>query len=561
MPSRAVLIALQLGALCLVIAFAWLFIGEPLLLGVLPRTDSGRVRAVEAAVIGILVCSVLVAASVYMVLRRQPRLGAAANRGKALSYIQPPRLQSLAESVPDVWWVVDVETSRFVYVSPSVEEQRGYLAVEVLRQDLAAAFTRDSLQHLMRVLPERVEAYREGRTATYTDEIEQTCRNGGSLWTETRTRLFQNEANGRLEMCGISRDRTAQRQDEAIKRESKARLDLIHHCARLGYIDIDSRSLQVFWSDETFRLLGYEPQSFIPTHQQFLERIHPEDLQTVREDLSALLMENTIPDSEYRIVRPDGETLWVYGRGELVRDEQGKPLRYIMVLFDITVRKRNDQQLRASVREKEVLLKEIHHRVKNNLQIISSLISLQASHVKDEESKVLFEESRSRIRALALVHERLYWSESLASIDFTEYLKGVIQDLTHGRENGEISIDLDAEHISLDVDRAIPCGLIVNELCTNALKHAFVERTGGAVVVSLHHGPNNQVILGVRDNGVGLPADLDVFRETSMGMTLVTSLVDQIGGSLSVNRIGGTAFEVSFRPQLQAEPVPSLSQV
>jgi PAS domain S-box-containing protein len=339
-----------------------------------------------------------------------------------------------------------------------------------------------------------------------------------------------------------------------MKRESEARLDLIHHCARLGYIDIDARTLEVFWSDETFRLLGYPPRSFTPTHRSFLERVHPDDLETVQEDISALLMEYKVSDSEYRILRPDGETLWVYGRGDLVRDEKEKPLRFIIVLFDITTGKRHDQQIKASVREKEVLLKEIHHRVKNNLQIISSLISLQASKVKDEESRMLFDESRSRIRALALVHERLYWSESLASIDFKEYLKRD-PDLVHGSATEHLSIDLDADHIMLDIDQAIPCGLIVNELCANALKHAFLHRPGGTITVSLHRGSENKVILGVRDDGIGLPPGFDIYRETSMGMTLVTSLWIKSEGW---RWTASAACEVAFRPQTHPEPPLSL---
>ncbi len=561
MSSRAFRIALHAGVASLLIACIWVLLGDPLLRLALPPGDDAGQWLWGRLGIGLVACALALTATMYLLLREQPARTNARGRGRSASSIPLDRLQALAEFAPDVWWVVDVQTSRFVYVSPSVEQLRGYYANEVLLQDLDAALTRESHQHMMGVLPSRIDAFRRGDSASYTDELEQTCRNGGSVWTETETKFFVNEANKRLEMCGISRDRTAKQRDEVIRRESKTRLDLIHHCARLGYIDIDARTLEVFWSDETFRLLGYQPQAFTPSHRSFLERVHPDEQEAVQEDFSALLMEQTISDSEYRIVRPDGEILWVYGRGDLVRDERGRPLRYIIVLFDVTAGKRHDQQLKASVREKEVLLKEIHHRVKNNLQIISSLISLQASRVKDEESRMLFDESRSRIRALALVHERLYWSESLANIDFREYLRGVIQDLMHGRTNEQITITLDAEQIALDIDQAIPCGLIVNELCSNALKHAFVDRPAGAITVSLHRSGENMVYMAVRDDGVGLPAELDVYRETSIGMTLVTSLVDQIGGSLTVDRVGGTAFEITFRPQSHPVPEPSRTPV
>jgi len=554
MSSRSFHIALQAGAALVLIGCIWVLLGDPLLrLALPPRDDTGPWLWARIG-IGLLACALALMGTVYLLLLDEPARPAARSRPLPPTSIPMVRLQNLAEFAPEVWWVVDVQTLRFVYVSPSVEELRGYYATEVLLQDLPAALTRESSRQLMQALPGRINAFRAGDTKSYADDLEQTRRDGGTVWTETQTRFFVNEANRRLEMCGISRDRTARQREEAIRRESTTRLDLIHHCARLGYIDIDARTLEVFWSDETFRLLGYQPQSFAPTHRSFIEHVHPDERETVQEDISALLMEQKVSDSEYRVVRPDGEVLWVYGRGDLVRDERGTPLRYIIVLFDVTAGKRHDQQLKASVREKEVLLKEIHHRVKNNLQIISSLISLQASRVKDEESRMLFDESRSRIRALALVHERLYWSESLANIDFREYLKGVIQDLLHGKGSDRITIGLDAEQIVLDIDQAIPCGLIVNELCSNALKHAFVDRSDGTITVSLHRTGVSMVSLVVRDDGVGLPEDLDVYRETSLGMTLVTSLVDQIGGALVVDRVGGTAFEITFRPQ--SHPVP-----
>ncbi|MCC6396849.1 MAG: PAS domain S-box protein, partial [Bacteroidetes bacterium] len=630
---------------------------------------------------------ILLTAVVYAVLRRQVGVEPPVHAGRKSDAAQTIRFHSLTHSTPDVLWVVDAELYHFLYVSPSVEHLRGFAAEEVLRHNFPATLSAESREYFMKAMPERLNAFRAGSVQTYVDDLAMTCRGGETVWTRTWTRLLLNDATKKLELCGVTRDRTAQRLEDAIQMENEARLDLIHRCAHLGYIDINSSTLDVYWSDETFRLLGYAPQAFKPTHRNFFERVHPDDVHTVQEEISALLMENQISVSEYRIVRPDGEIRWMYGRSDLVRDDEGKPLRYIVVLFDITARKRaeealhvnelrfrgmteqladmlfvtdaqgiityvspackrlfgrspeqvvgsaftgflpeyersrtlelfratanrrnpaqqmdlvfrhangshfagelstsilskdgvvngtiglvrdvterkrRDQELKASLREKEVLLKEIHHRVKNNLQIISSLISLQASRVKDEESRVLFDESRSRIRALALVHERLYWSESLASIDFKEYLKGVIQDLLHAGGNEHITIDLDADSVSLDIDQAIPCGLIVNELCTNALKHAFPDKTRGRIAVSLRECDDGSVLLAVRDDGIGLPADLDVFRETSMGMTLVTSLVDQIGGSLAVDRNGGTAFALTFRPQERTEPASSVTAV
>ena len=184
---------------------------------------------------------------------------------------------------------------------------------------------------------------------------------------------------------------------------------------------------------------------------------------------------------------------------------------------DITERKRAEERIKASLREKEVLLKEIHHRVKNNLQVISSLVSLQADGLADPTLRDLFQDVRDRVRSMALVHEKLYQSANLARVEFADYARSLLALPLAGprRRRGRVRLTLDLEPVSLSVETAVPCGLILNELVSNALKHAFPGGRGGEVAVALHAGPDGRVRLRVRDNGVGLPAGLD-WRQSAL---------------------------------------------
>jgi PAS domain S-box-containing protein len=225
---------------------------------------------------------------------------------------------------------------------------------------------------------------------------------------------------------------------------------------------------------------------------------------------------------------------------------EGRVTHCVVVSHDITVRKSTEDQLQTSLREKEVLLKEVHHRVKNNLQVISSLLSLQSSSIESSETRELVRESQNRVRSMALIHEKLYQSDSLARIDFGEYLRNLTRDLFRSYSAGGVALKLQAEDVPLDVDAAVPCGLIVNELVSNALKYAFPAGRGGELSVSFARVALDRYALTVTDNGVGLPKDLDVRNARTLGLQLVTMLVTQLHGTLDVVSDGGTTFLITL---------------
>jgi two-component sensor histidine kinase len=207
-----------------------------------------------------------------------------------------------------------------------------------------------------------------------------------------------------------------------------------------------------------------------------------------------------------------------------------------------------NENLSKEVHEKEILLKEIHHRVKNNLQVISSLFNLQAGQVRETGTLQILRDSQTRVRSMALIHEKLYQSKNLARIDFGEYVQSLATDLfrSYQRTLGGIQLKVQVDEVYLDLDQAIPCGLILNELVTNALKYAFPGGREGTIRVELHNETGNMVTLRVMDDGIGLPNDLDVHTTKTLGWQLINSLVAQLDGRLEIDNTHGTNCGVSF---------------
>jgi two-component sensor histidine kinase len=218
---------------------------------------------------------------------------------------------------------------------------------------------------------------------------------------------------------------------------------------------------------------------------------------------------------------------------------------------DITERKRSEEKIRTSLKEKEVLLKEIHHRVKNNLQVISSLLNLQANQIRDKESAAVFRDSQSRVKAMSLVHERLYQSSDLARIDFAGYVQDVTRHLLRSYQSGphRVKLQVDVDPVSFNIDTAIPCALIINELVSNAMKYAFPNGREGEIHIRLNQlDATGDLNLCISDNGVGFPVNVSWEKTDSLGLQLVRSLTDQLNGTIQCQLDQGSRFDIRFRP-------------
>ena len=205
-------------------------------------------------------------------------------------------------------------------------------------------------------------------------------------------------------------------------------------------------------------------------------------------------------------------------------------------------------QVNQLLKDKQILMKEIHHRVKNNLMIISSLLNLQSRYIKDDATREIFKESQTRAQSMALIHERLYRSGDLKSIDFPDYIRSLARDIfnTYNTRSGRIQLQMDVQDVMVDVNSAVPLGLIINELVTNSLKYAFSDDQEGIIRIEFHEEGDNY-LLEVGDNGIGIPDDFDILKSDSLGMLLVNSLTSQIQGELELKRDQGTTFIIKFR--------------
>jgi len=236
--------------------------------------------------------------------------------------------------------------------------------------------------------------------------------------------------------------------------------------------------------------------------------------------------------------------------------EENSVTQVIAYFFDITDRKKTEEQIKRSLEEKEILLKEVYHRVKNNLQVISSLINLQSQSIKEDSHREMFLKNRNRIQAMALMHEKLCQSHDLTRIDFVKYIHDLMAHLfcSYGVSPDTITLKITVNDILLDINTAIPCGLIVNELVSNSLKHAFSKNQKGEVAIALFAHENRVFNLIVSDNGSGFPKNLDFENANSLGLQLVKTLAHQLGGEVNLDRRQGTTFRITFTPAKDSFP-------
>jgi PAS domain S-box-containing protein len=336
-----------------------------------------------------------------------------------------------------------------------------------------------------------------------------------------------------------------ERAEEAL-RESESRLHtLANAMPQLAWIA--QADGHIFWYNQRwYDYTGTTPEQMEGWGWQDVH--DPEVLPKVLAEWRNSLATGQPFEMEHPLRGTDGCFRQFLTRSYPLKDGEGRVTQWFGTNTDVTELKQAEERIQASLREKEVLLKEIHHRVKNNLQVISSLVDLQADALDNPDLRVLFEDVRDRVRSMALVHEKLYQSESLARVEFSEYAQTLLDYLwrAHGGSAGTIRLTLDLEPASFSVEKAVPCGLILNELAVNALKHAFKGRTDGEVTVSLHLGPESEVSLGVSDNGVGFASDVDWQQAPSLGLRLVRILAKQLKGTVKMSTNNGTEFRITF---------------
>jgi len=309
-----------------------------------------------------------------------------------------------------------------------------------------------------------------------------------------------------------------------------------------------SNNMFVYTNPKFERMFGYDADELIGQHVAIVNYADAETTPVAtHQAIATTILQQGEATYEVYNVKKDGTPFWGQGTASLFEHPTyGTVL--VAVHQDVTERKQAEADIQASLKEKEVLLKEIHHRVKNNLGVVDGLLQMQARRSQNPEVIETLKESHNRIASIALVHEKLYSSDDLAKINIAHYIADLTAHLfdSYNIHANQIKLVTHINAISLAIDTAIPCGLIINELVSNALKYAFSNGQVGEIQVTLDEQQDQSLCLIVQDNGVGFPQDFDLKQTTTLGMSLIQGLVKQLQGTLAIHSQSGTSVTVTF---------------
>ncbi len=344
----------------------------------------------------------------------------------------------------------------------------------------------------------------------------------------------------------INQDITKRKLIEAALRQSEEKFRILFESATdaLFIIDMEEQIIEI--NTTAYSRLGYTKDEMLSMNMSELDT--PEFANKLPKRIDDFKKHcHSVFESEH--LRKDGTVMPVEVNGRII-DFGGKSVVF-SVVRDITEHKRAEKQMQRSLREKEILLKEIHHRVKNNLAVISSLLRLQALGANNESLSEALEESQQRIKSMALVHEHLYQARDFSCINYKDFINDIVKQLEaiHHKRNVTIvtKTKLNIEDLTLDIDSAIPCSLIINELITNAYKYAFPDNRSGELSISFAK-KDDAYILAIKDNGIGLPEGFDYRKSNTLGLQIVNVLCKQLRGTLQMRSDRGTEAVITFKP-------------
>jgi PAS domain S-box-containing protein len=369
-------------------------------------------------------------------------------------------------------------------------------------------------------------------------------------WLHEETRLIRDENGQAIEMIGCFLDISARIRAESALRSTSERLQYLLSAtpAVIFTFKAESDYGTTYISDNIEEVLGYKPSQFLDDTGFWLSIIHPDDRQRIFSE-NATIFETGHLVQQFRYRHANGDYIWVYEQLRLVCDEKGEQIEIVGYLIDISDRVQIETQLQSSLEEKERLLREVHHRVKNNLHVVTNLLDLQSDYIEDGKSLNLFADNQNRIQSMALIHEQLYQSIDSRQLDMKKYLDRLAGNLFYSYQESRpnLQIAVETEPLYLNLETAVPCGLLINEFVTNAIRHAFKEDQPGRITIRLVRAIGEQLQLSVADNGVGFPDELDWQKSPTFGMRLVRILSKQLKAQVTLDNRTGTVFTVIFQ--------------
>jgi len=436
-------------------------------------------------------------------------------------------------------------TGEFAPNSEALKDQR----VSQLELELASA--RESLQNYI----EELETSNE-ELQSLNEEMQSTNEELQSSNEELETSNEELQASNEEIQVAYAELRTANAllQERELELEaSRERLELALRGGELGWWEWNVETGEVECSDSKITMLGYTVAEFSKTMESFTARVHPDDYEPMMDNMRRHL-EGRSPayEVEYRIQRKDGSYIWYWDKGQIVaRTKTGKPQRLTGIVINVDRRKRSELALADAVREREVLIREVHHRVKNNFQTISSILELQLMEIEDETARTFIEETRDRLTSMALIHREMYDYDRVSHINLRGYLESLMDHILYSYPNysKELQVQRNIDELFLPTDTMIPLALIMNELLTNSFKYAYKdqEKSGRLPVVKLSiTSTDGFVVVDYKDNGQGYPKEVLEGKRMGIGMRLIESLSHQLKGTLTLRSSGGAHTKIEF---------------
>jgi PAS domain S-box-containing protein len=443
----------------------------------------------------------------------------------------------IADNMLDLVAICDTNED-FTFVSPSYERVLGYWPDDLMGKPIYELVHQEDLAAILQVI-ENHRLSLEPAIAVY----RMRHREGFYLWFETYGKVLFSPEGENIGAVFNTREVTDRKMmDDALRESEEKYRDLVENVNDIIF-SVDTTGVITYVNPVVMRY-GYQPEDLVGTVAA--DFVHTEDRERIARRLRYALR-GVSEMGVFRFLTKDGEVRWATFNESVIR-ERGSVRGLRGVLSDITDRVQAEELIKTSLREKEVMLQEIHHRVKNNMQIISSLLGLQTKSVSDERDIELFNDTVYRVRSMALVHEKLYQSEDLASIDFIEYIRSLANELfaSYQKNTNQVELSIVGEGVRLDVNSAIPSALIINELISNALKYAFPDDRKGTIEVSVRIDDAMNCSISVADDGVGIQDDIDIENSETLGLQLVKVLIRQLNGTVQLEREKGTRFLLNF---------------
>ena len=475
-------------------------------------------------------------------------------------YETEKQYRHLLESIHEIVYIIDKHT-RLLFISPRAKEVFGYDPVELHGKKLFDLIYPDDLaavKQKRKVLSEVQDTSHEFRV----------FHKDGSIRHVHATCRILHSKDQEPVLTGIINDITEKKLSSIALRESQIKFRILETSIEDPIWVLDLNLKYIYISPSIIKIRGRSAEEVLSTsiEKMFQPEVYKKWVEILREEVA--YEESGLPRKlNYRLIEfdlpdKDGRQIFVESKVSFLKDQDQKVIGIIGVNRDITERKILEDQTRKSLEEKEILLKEIHHRVKNNFQIITSLLNLQENRIHDKELLEIYKDSQNRIRAMALIHERLYQSGNLASIDMGEYIHTIAEELldTYESTADRVEMLIDARPVMLEINQAIPCGLLINEILTNAIKYGFPPYFPDKGIIKISISSDGRFIyLDISDNGIGIPDHINFDNPETLGLQLISMITrNQLKGTIELNRRFGTTFSITFSNKLcEEDDVPS----